>query len=104
MLDVARAAFARFGDAEKKVRFYEGIVGKTQIGVGGGSLDDLEKIEVPEPDSSGETGLVALVDGLHTREGVRADLEAIFGRNPRAVALLDDCRRRWGPVVQGGGS
>jgi hypothetical protein len=46
--------------------------------------------------------LVAYVDSLHTREGVRADLEAIFSRNPHAIALLDDCRHAWGPYVQAG--
>ena len=45
---------------------------------------------------------MAFVDGLHTREGVLADLEAIFDRNPSATVFLDDCRHAWGPFVQAG--
>ncbi len=51
---------------------------------------------------SAEEPLVAFVDGLHTSRGVQADLEAIFEFNPRAVAILDDCRHTWGPFVQAG--
>lgn len=102
VLDIARAAFAEFDAEQEKVRFSEGVIGSTQVGVKRGSLAGLEKVEVPAADPSGEEGFVALVDALHTREGVRADLEAIFGRNPRAVVLLDDCRHHWGPFVQAG--
>ena len=101
VLDIARAAFDEFPDAKKKVQFYEGVVGSAQIGIGGKTLDEPERVTVPTPDPS-ETGLIALVDGLHTREGVRVDLETIFNQNPYAVAFVDDCRYRWGPFVQAG--
>lgn len=101
VLDIARAAFDEFPEAKKKVQFCEGVVGSAQIGIGGEILDDPEKVTVPTPDPS-ETGMIALVDGLHTREGVQADLEAIFDQNPYAVAFVDDCRHRWGPFVQAG--
>jgi uncharacterized phage infection (PIP) family protein YhgE len=44
--------------------------------------------------------LLAFVGGLHTRRGVQADLQAIFELNPRAVAILDNCRHSCGPFVQ----
>lgn len=101
VLDVARATLAEFGDEREKVRFREGVVGSSQVGVKGEPLGGLEKVEVPVVEPR-EANLVALVDGLHTREGVRADLAAIFDQNPHAIALLDDCRHRWGPFVQAG--
>jgi hypothetical protein len=48
------------------------------------------------------TGLIAILDGLHTREGVKADLDALFESHPHAVAILHDCRIVWGPFVQAG--
>jgi len=33
---------------------------------------------------------------------VEEDLSAIFESNPRAIAILDNCRRFWGPFVQAG--
>ena len=102
VLDVARAAFSEFGNAKEKVQFCEGVVGSTQIGIGGKTLENPERIKVPEPDPTGKTGLLVLVDGLHTRGGIRADLEAIFDQNPHAIAFVDDCRHRWGPFVQAG--
>lgn len=102
VLDVARAALAEFGEERKKTQFCEGVVGSVQVGVEGGSLGDLEKVEVPALESSEEVSLIAFVDGLHTKEGVREDLKAIFARDPHAIALLDDCRHVWGPFVQAG--
>ncbi len=102
VLDVARAAFSEFGNAKEKVQFFEGVVGGAQIGVGGKTLENPERIKVPEPDPTGKTGLLVLVDGLHTRGGIRADLEAVFDQNPHAIAFVDDCRHRWGPFVQAG--
>lgn len=101
VLDVARAALAEFPEEQDKIRLCEGVVGSTQIGLDGKTTDS-GKVEVPNLDPSEGTGLIAMVDGLHTRGGVRADLEAIFGQSPHAVVFLDDCRHRWGPFVQAG--
>jgi hypothetical protein len=101
-LDVARATFAEFSSEREKVEFREGAVGHPQAMVKEGSFKGVKKVDTPFVDPQEGTRLVAFVDGLHTKEGVRADLSAIFDQNPHAVALLDDCRRRWGPFVQAG--
>jgi hypothetical protein len=103
VFDVARATFAKFGVERQKVQFCEGVVGSTKIGAKEGHyVDQSKKIDVPTVDSSENADLIALVDGLHTREGVQADLAAIFDQDPNAVALMDDCRHAWGPYVQAG--
>jgi hypothetical protein len=103
VFDVARATFAKFGVERQKVQFCEGVVGITQIGAKEGYyVDQSKKIDVPTVDTSENADLIALVDGLHTREGVQADLAAIFDQDPNAVALMDDCRHAWGPYVQAG--
>jgi hypothetical protein len=86
----------------EKIQFREGVVGHTRVYVKGGSLEGSNRLDIPFVDPSEGAGLVAFVSGLHTREGVHADLTAIFDQNPHAVALLDDCRRRWGPFVHAG--
>ncbi|CAA9385874.1 MAG: hypothetical protein AVDCRST_MAG93-9452, partial [uncultured Chloroflexia bacterium] len=91
-----------FDEEREKIEFREGVVGSTQVGAKGGAISGLRKVDVPVADPAKGEGLVALVDGLHTREGVRADLAAVFGKNPHAVALLDDCRQGWGHLVQAG--
>ncbi len=102
VLDIAEAALAEFGDEQQKISFQVGTVGSSQVGIRQGSVNSLEKVEIPAPDSSDNASLLAFVDGLHSREGVRADLEAVFDKNPHAVAILDDCRRAWGAFVQAG--
>jgi hypothetical protein len=102
VLDVARTVLSEFSDEREKIQLLEGVVGSSQVGVKEQSQDSPKKIEVPVVDYSDEVGVVAFVDGLHTREGVQADLTAIFERNPHAVAILDDCRHAWGPYVQAG--
>ncbi len=97
-LDVARAALAEFGDEQRKIQLRVGTVGSNQ----GGSFNNPERVEVPMLEPSEDASFVAFVDGLHTKGGVQADLEAIFEYNPRAVAILDDCRYAWGPSVQAG--
>jgi hypothetical protein len=103
VLDVARTTFAEFDAQNTKIQFCEGVVGSTHTGAKEGFfVDETMRIDVPTVDSSEDISLVAMVDGLHTREGVQADLAAIFDRNPSAVVLLDDCRHDWGPAVQAG--
>lgn len=99
VLDVARSALKEFGCA-RKIEFREGVVGSSSTGVKRASVEDPKKVEVPV--SPEDKTFVALVDGLHTREGVREDLSAIFSNNPEAVVFLDDCRYTWGPSVQAG--
>jgi hypothetical protein len=102
ILDVARAALAEFGDAQQKIQLHVGTVGSNQVSIKEGSPDGLEKVEVPVLEPRHGVSLVAFVDGLHTKEGVQADLEAIFEKNPRSLVILDDCRGLWGPFVQAG--
>jgi hypothetical protein len=102
VLDVARAALAKFDDEQRKVALRVGTIGSDQINVHEDRPDGLEKVEVPAPDPEDGTPLLAFVDGLHTRAGVEADLKAIFGSNAGTIAILHDCRRTWGPFVQAG--
>jgi hypothetical protein len=103
VLDVARAVLAEFPDENRKVQLHAGTVGNGTNAITGDSSRSVESSEAPMmAELSGERSIVAFVDGLHTREGVHADLKAIFEHNPHAVAILDDCRHAWGPFVQAG--
>lgn len=102
VFDVAREAFASLDEqALAKVEFREGVVGSESLGAKTERKWQSEKVEIPEIGDSGD-GLLAYVDGLHTKEGVSKDLEAVFERNPKAIAILDDCRHGWGALVQAG--
>lgn len=98
-LDVAKRALEEFDLQRQKIQFLEGVVGTNQVGAKGNTVEELEVIEVPELEQG---KLIGIIDGLHTKDGVRRDLEALFARNPHAIAFLDDCRHRWGPLVQAG--
>lgn len=102
VLDVARAVLAEFPNENRKIHLYEGTVGTNRVGIEGNSSGSSEKLDTPTLELSGENPLVAFVGGLHTSEGVQGELDAIFEHNPRAVAILDDCRHTWGPFVQAG--
>ena len=52
--------------------------------------------------SDSRTHLIALVDGLHSTDGVYGDLDALLSARPDAIVLLDDCRYFWGPFVLSG--
>ena len=83
-LDIAQMVLAEAGEQEK-VRLHEREGG------------DVPVLESPEGGV-----LLTFVDNLRTREGMRADLEAVFGKNPGAVAVLAGCRHETGPFVQAG--
>jgi predicted nuclease with TOPRIM domain len=102
VLDVARTALAEFPDENRKIQLHAGTVGTRKIGITEDATSGSQRLEEPMSEVLGERSLVAFVDGLHTREGVHADLEVIFDHNPRAVAILHDCRHAWGPFVQAG--
>ncbi|MBA2693693.1 MAG: hypothetical protein H0U65_14580 [Rubrobacter sp.] len=103
VFDVARAALSDFPEESRKIHLTEGVVGTSQVGVHGAVAEGARKVEVPGVDpSSDELSLVAFVDGLHTDDGVRADLEAVFEASPRAVAILHDCRGEWSAAVRKG--
>ncbi len=100
VVDVARSALEEFDDLREKIEFREGVVGSSSTGVKRAPEEGLKKLEVPVCPE--DKMFIALVDGLHTREGVREDLSAIFEKNPGAVVFLDDCRYAWGQFVQAG--
>ncbi len=100
--DVVRAVLAELGAEQEKIELREGVVGSAQVEAGETSPSDTAKIEIPVVDSAKGASLVAFVNGHHGREGVRADLEEIFDRNPHAIAFLGDYRRARGPFVQAG--
>jgi hypothetical protein len=102
VLDVARTTLTEFGDEQKKIQLRAGTVGTDKVGGQGGSFDSLEKVEIPVLEPGSDVSLVAFIDRVHTKEGVRANLEAIFAKNSHAIVLLDDCRGSWGPFVQAG--
>lgn len=100
VVDVARSALEEFDDLRVKIEFREGVVGSSSTGVKRAPEEGLKKLEVPAcPEAK---TFITLVDGLHTREGVREDLTAIFEKNPDAIVFLDDCRYSWGQFVQAG--
>jgi methyl-accepting chemotaxis protein len=102
VFDVARGAFASLDEqALNKVEFREGVVGSESLGTRTERKWQSGKVEIPQFEDSGDS-LLAYVDGLHTKEGVREDLEAIYEQNPNAITLLDDCRNAWGAFVQSG--
>jgi hypothetical protein len=103
VLDVAQAALAEFGDEQRKIQLRVGSAGSSQpLGIQGNAPDGLKRAEEPALEPSDGVSLVAFVDGLHTKEGVRSNLEAVFDKNADAVAILDDCRGSLGPFVQAG--
>ncbi len=93
VLDVARELFDAFPEAGRKIEVVEGAVGLSPSG---------HEHAIDLTDFIRDGDLVAFVDGLHTAEGVEADLRAVFRARPDAVAILDDCRHAWGPYVQAG--
>jgi hypothetical protein len=101
-VDVAQAMLAESSDEQQKIEFRLGTVRNSQVVNRGGSLADLEDVEIPALEPSDGVSLVAFVHGEHTKEGVQAILETIFDKNPRAVVILNDCRGSWGPFVQAG--
>jgi methyl-accepting chemotaxis protein len=102
VFDVARGAFASLDEQTlNKVEFREGVVGSESLGTRTERKWQSGKVEIPQFGDSGDS-LLAYVDGLHTKEGVREDLEAIYDQNPNAITLLDDCRDAWGAFVQSG--
>src|SRR5215211_1187721 len=104
VLEVAQAALAKFPHQEEKIQLREGIVGASQVSMQGDLVHNPQKLRVPVPTDLGEAQLVAFVDGLHTKEAVRADLEAIFEQNSDAIAIVHDCQygNGWGPSVRAG--
>ena len=102
VFDVARGAFASLDEQTlNKVEFREGVVGSESLGTRTERKWQSGKVEIPQFEDSGDS-LLAYVDGLHTKEGVREDLEAIYEQNPNAITLLDDCRDACGAFVQSG--
>ena len=84
-LDVAAEALARFPEQRRKVQF---VTGTTST------------VDIPVPADGAP--LIAYVDGDHTKEGVEADLKAIFEKCPNTVALLHDIRYDVAPMVLAG--
>lgn len=100
--DVAQTVLEGFHPEREKIELHQGYIGDARVGAKGGDSTGLRKVEVPLTGSDEKEGLVALVDGRYDREGILKDLKEIFGKNPHAVALLDDCRQGLGPLVQAG--
>jgi hypothetical protein len=100
--DVAHEAFASLDEHTlNKVEFIEGVVGSESVGARTKRKWQSGKVEIPRLVDSDDS-LLAYVDGLHTRDGVRKDLDAIYEQNPNAITILDDCRHTWGAFVQAG--
>ena len=98
MLDIARAALVDFPDERKKVQFHEGVLGSVQTAVEEGSHEVPRKLDAAAIETAEGAEVLAFVDGLHTREGVRSDLEAVFRNYPRALVILDDAEEPGAPL------
>ena len=85
VLELAETVLDRFPEQRRKVQLRPGTV---------------ESVGIPEAPAG--TSLLAFVDGEHTREGVAADLRAVFDKDPAAVAILHDCRHLHGPAILAG--
>lgn len=93
VLDVAREVVDSFPDEAQKIEMLEGSISR---------ITDRPNSVIDLRDLVGDAEVIALIDGLHTADGVEGDLDAIFSAAANAVALLDDCRYLWGPDVQSG--
>jgi hypothetical protein len=102
VLDVARAALEEFPNESRKIKLHVGTIGTEVTSITEDRSADLERLEEPMSELASEGSLVAFVDGLHTREGVRSDLETVFNHNAQTVTILHDCRHALGPYVQAG--
>jgi hypothetical protein len=99
VLDVARCTLRRFMAEATKIEFFEGYLspGTSQLE---SIANDPRKFDLGTLDE--RLPVFAFIDALHTPEGVSQDLTALFSAKPEAMAVLDDCRRYWGPFVQSG--
>ena len=99
--DVAKAALKQFPDVAAKIEFFEGVVSApADQGKNGATVERFDMSSLQLSDS--RTHLIALVDGLHSTDGVYGDLDALLSARPDAIVLLDDCRYFWGPFVLSG--
>jgi hypothetical protein len=85
VLELAETVLDKFPEQRRKVQLRPGTV---------------ESVGIPEAPTG--TSLLAFVDGDHTREGVAADLRAVFDKDSAAVAILHDCRHFHGPAILAG--
>jgi hypothetical protein len=85
VIEVARKAFSRFPEQQRKAKFVAG---------------DAATVDMPIPADG--ASLVAFVDGHHGKEAVEVDLRAIFDKDSAAVAILHDCRGIHGPKIMAG--
>lgn len=100
--DVAREVLGSLdGRALEKVEFVEGVVGSGSPGARTEGSRPATRVGIPRIGPAGEE-LVAYVAGLYTKEGATEGLQAVFERNPRATAVVDDCRHARGAFVQAG--
>lgn len=102
MFEVTNAVLDKFPPEREKIELHQGFIGDGRVGAKREAVSGLQKVDVPVTGSAREEVLVALVEGQYNREGVLKVLREIFGENPRAVVLLDDCRQGLGPLVQAG--
>jgi hypothetical protein len=85
VIEVARVAFSRFPEQQRKAKFVAG---------------DAATVDMPIPADA--ASFVAFVDGHHGKEAVEADLRAIFDKDSAAVAILHDCLGTHGPRIMAG--
>ena len=95
---VARAALAEHAAAWRKIALHES---------GEKSIAEIAEVAAEAvgvtPGSSAEGGgLIFAINAPREREEVAGDLGAIFGRYPRAVVFVGNCRKSRGPFVQAG--
>jgi hypothetical protein len=105
-VDVARAVLTEFPDEQQKIELRVSTVGHTEgnrhASIQESSLSGSDRMEIPALEPPDSVSPVALVSGIHTREGVQYALEAILEKNPHAIVILDGCRGSHGPFVQAG--
>lgn len=92
VLDVAKAVVGECPEEMKKVSFFEGKELAEAIG----------DMQLPDPGSPQEDGVVVFVEGFQAREHISESLRVVFDRSPRAVVFMDYRLSGGRPSVQAG--
>ncbi|MBF6557135.1 MAG: hypothetical protein IVW52_13390 [Acidimicrobiales bacterium] len=98
--DLVRRIVAEFRQPTATVEYFDGVL----FASGDNGVSHEAAIAHFDPATIGteDGALVAFLDGQRTSRGVFADLDFLLEARPDVLVVLNNCRGRWGPFVQGG--